>query len=99
VQKLLGDELQLMQFGGMPKDAKPFKSIGSGVLEIALRFASGAYRVVLALQIGNRIYFLHRHSAAFSFLLPSCRRPTVPFGFRGVQHGVGFCYETRTRAR
>ena len=24
-QKLMGDELQLIQFGGMPKDAKPFK--------------------------------------------------------------------------
>ncbi|HZW93644.1 MAG TPA: type II toxin-antitoxin system RelE/ParE family toxin [Candidatus Eremiobacteraceae bacterium] len=58
-QKLLGDELQLIQFGGMPKDAKPFKGVGSGVLEIALRYASDAYRVVLALQIGRRIYFLH----------------------------------------
>ena len=36
-QKLLGDELQLIQFGGMPKDAKPFKGVGSGVLELALR--------------------------------------------------------------
>ncbi len=36
-----------MQFGGMPKDAKPFKGVGSGVLEIALRYASDAYRVVL----------------------------------------------------
>ncbi len=43
-QKLLGDELQLIQFGGMPKDAKPFKGVGSGVLEIALRYASDAYR-------------------------------------------------------
>jgi phage-related protein len=58
-QKLLGDELQLMQFGGMPKDAKPFKGVGSGVLEIAVRYASDAYRVVLALQIGRRIYVLH----------------------------------------
>src|ERR1700676_4784889 len=58
-QKLLGDELQLIQFGGMPKDAKPFKGVGSGVLEIALRYASDAYRVVLAVQIGNRIYVLH----------------------------------------
>jgi len=58
-QKLLGDELQLIQFGGMPKDAKPFKGVGSGVLEIALRYASDAYRVVLALQIGTRIYVLH----------------------------------------
>ena len=58
-QKLLGDELQLIQFGGMPKDAKPFKGVGSGVLEIALRYASDAYRVVLGLQIGKRIYILH----------------------------------------
>lgn len=58
-QKLLGDELQLIQFGGMPKDAKPFKGIGSGVLEIALRYASDAYRVVVAVQIGKRIYVLH----------------------------------------
>lgn len=58
-QKLLGDELQLIQFGGMPKDAKPFKGVGSGVLEIALRYASDAYRVVLALQLGQRIYILH----------------------------------------
>jgi len=55
----MGDELQLIQFGGMPKDAKPFKGVGSGVLEIALRYASDAYRVVLALQIGKRIYILH----------------------------------------
>ena len=58
-QKLLGDELQLIQFGGMPKDAKPFKGVGSGVIEIALRYASDAFRVVLALQIGRRIYVLH----------------------------------------
>jgi phage-related protein len=58
-QKLLGDELQLIQFGGMPKDAKPFKGVGSGVLEIALRYASDAYGVVLAVQIGTRIYVLH----------------------------------------
>jgi hypothetical protein len=37
VRKLMGDELQLIQFGGMSKDAKPLKGIGSGVIEIALR--------------------------------------------------------------
>ena len=58
-QKLLGDELQLVQFGGLPKDAKPFKGVGSGVLEIALRYASDAYRVVTAVQLGQRIYVLH----------------------------------------
>jgi phage-related protein len=43
----------------MPNDAKPFKGVGSGVLEIALRYASDAYRVVLAVQMGTRIYVLH----------------------------------------
>ena len=58
-QKLLGDELQLIQFGGTPKDAKPFKGVGSGVVELALRYASDAYRVVTAVQLGTRIYVLH----------------------------------------
>jgi tRNA A58 N-methylase Trm61 len=49
-QKLLGDELQLIQYGGIPKDAKPFIGVGSGVLELALRYASNAYRVVTAVQ-------------------------------------------------
>src|SRR5580704_672185 len=58
-QKLLGDELQLIQFGGMPKDAKPFKGVGSGVFEIALRYDAEAYRTVLAVQLGTKIYVLH----------------------------------------
>ena len=57
-QKIIGDELQLIQFGGMPKDAKPFKGIG-GVFEIALRYDSEAYRTVLAVQLGEKIYVLH----------------------------------------
>jgi phage-related protein len=58
-KKLIGDELQLMQFGGMPRNAKPFKGIGSGVFEIAIRHGGEAYRVMLALQLAPRIYVLH----------------------------------------
>lgn len=58
-QKLMGDQLQLIQFGGMPKDAKPFKGVGGGVFEIALRHDSEAYRAVLAIQLGPKIYVLH----------------------------------------
>ncbi|MFZ0929421.1 MAG: type II toxin-antitoxin system RelE/ParE family toxin [Syntrophobacteraceae bacterium] len=58
-QKLVGDELQLIQFGGMPKDAKLFRGVGSGVMEIALRYASDAYRTVVAVQLGRKIYVLH----------------------------------------
>jgi phage-related protein len=58
-QKIIGDELQLIQFGGMPKDAKPFKGVASGVFEIALRYEGDAYRTVLAVQLGDRIYVRH----------------------------------------
>lgn len=58
-QKLIGDELQLIQFGGIPKDAKPFKGVGSGVFEIAIRFSKNAYRAVVAVQLGQKVYLLH----------------------------------------
>jgi len=48
-----------MQFGGMPKDAKPFKGIGGGIFEIALRYLKDPYRVVVALQLGEKVYVLH----------------------------------------
>jgi phage-related protein len=58
-QKLIGDELQLVQFGEVPKNTKPFKGVGSGVFEIAIRYATDAYRAVLAVQLGDNIYILH----------------------------------------
>lgn len=59
VQKLIGDELQLIQFGAIPTNTKPFKGVGSGVFEIAIRYATDAYRAVLAVQLGEKIYILH----------------------------------------
>ena len=50
---------RVIQFGGMPKDAKPLKGVGSGVLEIALRYAGDAYRTVVAVKLGEKIYVLH----------------------------------------
>ena len=58
-RRIIGGELQLMQYGGMPKDAKPFRGIGSGVIEIAMRHDGEAYRTVVALQLGRNIYVLH----------------------------------------
>jgi phage-related protein len=58
-RKVIGDELQLIQFGGMPKDAKPFKGVGSGVIEIAVPYGGDAYRTVVAVQLGRTIYVLH----------------------------------------
>ncbi len=38
VRKLIGDELQLIHCGGMPRDSKTFKGVGLGVIEIALEY-------------------------------------------------------------
>jgi phage-related protein len=59
VQKRIGDALQIVQFGGMPPEAKPFKGIGSGVYEIVRRFDTDTYRAVYAVQIADEIYVLH----------------------------------------
>jgi phage-related protein len=59
VRKLIGDELQLLQFGGMPRDTKPFKGVGGGVFEIAVRYDKGAYRTIVAVQLGKKLYVLH----------------------------------------
>jgi phage-related protein len=58
-RRIIGGELQLLQYGGMPKDAKPFRGIGGGVVEIAIRHDGEAYRSVVALQLGRNIYVLH----------------------------------------
>ena len=55
----MGDELQFIQFGGMPKDIKPFKGVGSGVFEIAIKHNKEEYRTVVAVQLGDKIYVLH----------------------------------------
>jgi phage-related protein len=58
-RRVIGGEIQLMQYGGMPKDAKPLRGIGNGVIEIAIRPGGEAYRTVVALQLGRKIYVLH----------------------------------------
>lgn len=58
-QKLIGDQLQLIQFGGMPHDAKYLRGIGAGVLEIAIRHNKESYRCIQAVQLGAEIYVLH----------------------------------------
>ncbi len=58
-QKIIGDELQIIQFGGMPKDSKPFKGLGAGIFEIAIKYNKEAYRTVLAVRLGKHVYVLH----------------------------------------
>jgi phage-related protein len=45
--------------GGKADIAKPFKGLGSGILEIALPWRGNAFRVVYAIQIGDEVWVLH----------------------------------------
>ena len=45
--------------GQKADNAKPLTGLGSGILEIALRYRTDAYRVVYATQIGDDIWVIH----------------------------------------
>lgn len=51
--------LTIVAEGGMPDIAKPLTGLGSGVLELALRHRSDAFRVVYALRIGADMWVIH----------------------------------------
>jgi phage-related protein len=42
-----------------PRRIAQFKGAGSGVIEIAVRYETDAYRTVIAVQLGKKIYVLH----------------------------------------
>ena len=45
--------------GTKADNAKPMKRLGAGILEIALKYRTDAYRVVYALQIREAIWVVH----------------------------------------
>lgn len=54
-----GFQLDRVQRGLDPDDWKPMTSVGSGVREIRVRDASGAYRVVYPASFADAVYVLH----------------------------------------
>lgn len=51
--------LSIAAKGGMADVAKPFRGVGSGVFEIALRHRGDAWRVIYAVQIGDDLWVIH----------------------------------------
>jgi phage-related protein len=45
--------------GGKPDSAKPFKGVGSGVFEVAIRHRGDAFRAIYAVQLGNDLWVVH----------------------------------------
>jgi phage-related protein len=59
VQDEVGFALYLAQLGEKSPKAKPLHGLGSGVMEISSNDASGTYRTVYAVSIGDSIYVIH----------------------------------------
>jgi phage-related protein len=55
----VGYALFAAQLGGMSPKAKPLQGLGAGVLEISSSDASGTYRAVYTVSIGDSIYVVH----------------------------------------
>ncbi len=59
VRSDMGAALFAAQCGEMAEHVKPFKGVGSGVFEIVDHYDKDAYRLIYAVQIGEKIYVLH----------------------------------------
>lgn len=54
-----GYQLDKVQHGLPPDDAKPMPGIGSGVMELRIWDEAGTFRVVYVAKLANAIYVLH----------------------------------------
>jgi phage-related protein len=55
----IGYALGVVQLGGHPPSAKPWKGLGAGVSEIVENDASGTYRAVYTVKFRRAVYVLH----------------------------------------
>ena len=66
----IGYALGVVQYGGYPSSAKPWKGLGQGVSEIVEDDSAGTFRAVYTVRFSQAIYVLH----AFQKKSPSGRR-------------------------
>ncbi len=59
VQKDLGVALFVVQLGGTPPSAKPWKGFGPGIYELVEDYRSDTFRAVYVVQIGDAVHVLH----------------------------------------
>ena len=59
VQEDMGNALGIAQFGGTAPTAKPWKGLGSGVLEVVESHVGNAYRAVYTVRFEQVVYVLH----------------------------------------
>lgn len=59
VQKELGFALFIVQLGGTPELAKPWKGNGSGVYELVGDYRGDTFRAVYTVRMGDAVHVLH----------------------------------------
>jgi phage-related protein len=59
VQKDMGVALFVVQLGGTPPSAKPWKGLGAGVYELIEDHRGDTYRAVYTVRIADRVHVLH----------------------------------------
>ena len=59
VQKDMGVALFIVQLGGTPASAKPWKGLGAGVYELVEGHRGDAFRAVYTVQLGDAVHVLH----------------------------------------
>ena len=59
IRRDMGAALFAAQCGETAEHVKPFKGVGGGVMEIAERYDTNAYRLIYAVQLGKSISVLH----------------------------------------
>lgn len=77
----VGFILGVVQQGGMPPSAKPWKGEGSGVLEIVEDHRGDTFRVVYTIRFAQAIYVLH------------CFQKKSPSGIRTASTDVALIHE------
>lgn len=59
VQKDMGVALFVVQLGGTPDVAKPWKGLGSGVYELVEDHRGDTFRAVYTVRVGDAVHVLH----------------------------------------
>ena len=59
IQKDMGVALFVVQLGGSPKSAKPWKGLGPGVHELVEDHRGDTFRAVYTVSIGDAVHVLH----------------------------------------
>lgn len=83
----LGYALRVVQAGGMPPAAKPWKGEGPGVFELVEDWRGDAWRVVFVARFEKAIYVLH------------CFQKKSPSGVRTARQDVELIHERLKTAR